>query len=33
MGESRRTVYMRLRSFGIERRRVPKLDKKMPVTG
>jgi len=33
MGVTRRTVYMRLRSFGIERRRVPKLYKKMPVTG
>jgi ActR/RegA family two-component response regulator len=30
---TRRTVYMRLRSFGIERRRVPKLYKKMPVGG
>lgn len=29
---TRRTVYMRLRSFGIERRRVPKLYKKAPVT-
>lgn len=33
MGVTRRTVYMRLRSFGIERRRVPKLYKKMPVLG
>lgn len=33
LGVTRRTVYMRLRSFGIERRRVPKLYKKMPVTG
>jgi hypothetical protein len=30
---TRRTVYMRLRSFGIERRHVPKLYKKMPVLG
>ena len=30
---TRRTVYMRLRSFGIERRRVPKIYKKMPVEG
>ena len=30
LGVTRRTVYMRLRSFGIERRRVPKLYKKMP---
>lgn len=33
VGVTRRTVYMRLRSFGIERRRVPKLYKKMPVGG
>jgi len=33
LGVTRRTVYMRLRSFGIERRRVPKLYKKMPVSG
>src|SRR5215471_17850246 len=33
LGVTRRTVYMRLRSFGIERRRVPKLYKKMPVVG
>ena len=33
LGVTRRTVYMRLRSFGIERRRVPKLYKKMPVAG
>ena len=33
LGVTRRTVYMRLRSFGIERRRVPKLYKKMPVDG
>ena len=33
LGVTRRTVYMRLRSFGIERRRVPKLYKKMPVGG
>jgi hypothetical protein len=33
LGVTRRTVYMRLRSFGIERRRVPKLYKKMPVLG
>ena len=30
---TRRTVYMRLRSFGIERRHVPKIYKKMPVEG
>jgi ActR/RegA family two-component response regulator len=30
---TRRTVYMRLRSFGIERKRVPKIYKKMPVEG
>jgi DNA-binding NtrC family response regulator len=33
LGVTRRTVYMRLRSFGLERRRVPKLYKKMPVGG
>ena len=33
LGVTRRTVYMRLRSFGIERRHVPKLYKKMPVLG
>ena len=33
LGVTRRTVYMRLRSFEIERRRVPKLYKKMPVVG
>ncbi len=33
LGVTRRTVYMRLRSFGIERRRVPKIYKKMPVGG
>jgi hypothetical protein len=33
LGVTRRTVYMRLRSFGLERRRVPKLYKKMPVSG
>jgi transcriptional regulator of acetoin/glycerol metabolism len=33
MGVTRRTVYMRLRSFGIERRRVPKLYKKLPMEG
>jgi transcriptional regulator of acetoin/glycerol metabolism len=33
MSVTRRTVYMRLRSFGIERRRVPKIYKKMPVEG
>jgi ActR/RegA family two-component response regulator len=32
LGVTRRTVYMRLRSFGIERRRVPKLYKRMPVS-
>jgi len=31
LGVTRRTVYMRLRSFGIERRRVPKLYKKLPA--
>jgi len=30
---TRRTVYMRLRSFGIERKRVPKIYKKIPVEG
>jgi ActR/RegA family two-component response regulator len=30
---TRRTVYMRLRSFGIDRKRVPKIYKKMPVEG
>jgi len=33
LGVTRRTVYMRLRSFGIERRRLPKLYKKMPASG
>lgn len=33
LGVTRRTVYMRLRSFGIERKHVPKLYKKMPVEG
>ena len=33
MGVTRRTVYLRLRSFGIERRHVPKLYKKLPVEG
>lgn len=33
LGVTRRTVYMRLRNFGIERRRVPKLYKRMPVGG
>ncbi len=33
LGVTRRTVYMRLHSFGIERRRVPKLYKKMPALG
>jgi hypothetical protein len=33
LGVTRRTVYMRLRSFGIERRRVPKLYKKLPARG
>src|SRR5512139_2762623 len=33
LGVTRRTVYMRLRSFGIERRHVPKIYKKMPVEG
>jgi len=28
---TRRTVYMRLRSFGIERKHVPKIYKKMPI--
>ena len=31
MGVTRRTVYLRLRSFGIERHHVPKLYKKLPV--
>lgn len=30
MGVTRRTVYMRLASFGIERRHVPKIYKKLP---
>lgn len=30
LGVTRRTVYMRLASFGIERRHVPKLYKKLP---
>jgi hypothetical protein len=30
---TRRTVYMRLQSFGIERKHVPKIYKKMPVEG
>jgi hypothetical protein len=30
MGVTRRTVYLRLRAFGIERRHVPKLYKKLP---
>ncbi len=33
MGVTRRTVYLRLRSFGIERRHVPKLYKKLPSVG
>ena len=33
MGVTRRTVYLRLRSFGIERRHVPKLYKKLPSAG
>ncbi len=33
LGVTRRTVYMRLRTFGIERRRVPKLYKKLPALG
>jgi transcriptional regulator of acetoin/glycerol metabolism len=33
MGVTRRTVYLRLRSFGIERRHVPKLYKKLPAEG
>jgi hypothetical protein len=33
LGVTRRTVYMRLHSFGIERRRVPKLYKKLPALG
>ena len=33
LGVTRRTVYLRLRSFGIERKHVPKIYKKMPVEG
>ena len=33
LGVTRRTVYLRLRSFGIERKHVPKIYKKMPVDG
>jgi len=33
LGVTRRTVYMRLRSFGIERKHVPKILKKIPVEG
>jgi ActR/RegA family two-component response regulator len=33
LGVTRRTVYMRLRSFGIERKRVPKIYKKIPAVG
>lgn len=33
LGVTRRTVYMRLRTFGIERRHVPKLYKKLPALG
>ena len=33
LGVTRRTVYMRLHSFGIERRHVPKLYKKLPALG
>ncbi len=33
MGVTRRTVYLRLRSFGIERKHVPKLYKKLPTEG
>jgi ActR/RegA family two-component response regulator len=33
LGVTRRTVYMRLHSFGIERKHVPKIYKKMPVEG
>lgn len=33
MGVTRRTVYMRLASFGIERRHVPKIYKKLPSEG
>ena len=33
LGVTRRTVYLRLRSFAIERKRVPKIYKKMPVEG
>jgi len=31
LGVTRRTVYLRLRSFAIARKRVPKIYKKMPV--
>jgi len=33
LGVTRRTVYMRLRNFGIERRRLPKIYKKAPAGG
>ena len=33
LGVTRRTVYMRLNSFGIERKHVPKIYKKLPVEG
>jgi ActR/RegA family two-component response regulator len=33
LGVTRRTVYMRLQSFGIERKHVPKIYKKLPVEG
>jgi len=33
LGVTRRTVYLRLRSFAIARKRVPKIYKKMPVAG
>jgi ActR/RegA family two-component response regulator len=33
LGVTRRTVYMRLQSFEIERKHVPKIYKKMPVEG
>jgi DNA-binding CsgD family transcriptional regulator len=33
LGVTRRTVYLRLRSFGIERKHVPKIYKKLPVEG
>jgi DNA-binding NtrC family response regulator len=33
LGVTRRTVYLRLRSFGIERKHVPKIYKKFPVEG